>query len=202
MYRIRRILYFPLLIPAILCYLFLMKRDRKRLLRQDIHRYAEICDAKDIDHYFVYWYKYMVKLPEFRNVYYLRLGKIKHLINFILPGRTNLYIPDNHGNVPIGGGLFIQHGWSTIIGTDAIGDNLWVSQNVTIGHRDSTGHPTIGNNVTIGSGAVVLGPITIGDNVNIGANAIVIKDVPSNTTVVSSSSHICRCNGEKVYEQL
>jgi serine O-acetyltransferase len=76
-----------------------------------------------------------------------------------------------------------------------------VNQNVTVGWKGA-GCPTIGNNVRIGTGAVVLGPIMIGDNVNIGANAIVMKDVPSNTTVVSPMAHICRRNGKKTFEEL
>ncbi len=81
----------------------------------------------------------------------------------------------------IGGGLFIQHGFSTYIAARSIGENCWINQQVNIGYKDNTGSPVIGNNVTVTCGAVVLGPITIGDNVTIGANAVVIKDCPPDT---------------------
>ena len=70
-----------------------------------------------------------------------------------------------------------------------------------MGWRDD-GCPVIGDNVRIGTGAVVLGKITIGDNVNIGANAIIVKDVPSNTTVVSPAAFIVKRDGVKVHEEL
>ena len=81
----------------------------------------------------------------------------------------------------IGGGLFIQHGFSTYIAAESIGENCWINQQVTVGYRDNTRPPIIGNNVTITCGAKVLGPITIGDNVTIGANAVVVKDLPSDS---------------------
>lgn len=77
----------------------------------------------------------------------------------------------------------------------SIGENCWLNQNVTIGHRGD-GHPTIGKNVRIGSGAVVLGRINIGDNVNIGANAIVIQDVPSNSTICSPKAQVVKTSTE------
>jgi len=110
---------------------------------------------------------------------------------------------ENIGNKYItnGGGIYIQHGTSTILTAKRIGENLWVNQNVTIGWS-GPGCPTIGDNVRIGTGAVVIGPITIGDNVNIGANAIVTKDVPSNTTVVSPHAFIIKRDGKRVHEEL
>lgn len=77
----------------------------------------------------------------------------------------------------IGGGLFIQHGFATIIAAESIGENCWINQQVTIGHKGHDGAPTIGNDVIITCGAKVLGPITVGDHAVIGANAVVIKDV-------------------------
>jgi serine O-acetyltransferase len=76
----------------------------------------------------------------------------------------------------IGGGLFIQHGFSTMIAAKSIGENCWINQQVTVGHK-AEGPPVIGNNVMITCGAKVLGNITIGDGAVIGANAVVIRDV-------------------------
>ena len=76
----------------------------------------------------------------------------------------------------IGGGLYIQHGFSTMIAARSIGDNCWINQQVTVGYTGK-GCPVIGNNVMITCGAKVLGNITVGDGAVIGANAVVVKDV-------------------------
>ncbi|WP_426350916.1 serine O-acetyltransferase [Alloiococcus sp. CFN-8] len=77
----------------------------------------------------------------------------------------------------IGGGLFIQHGFSTMIAAESIGENCWINQQVTIGYSGHGRAPIIGDDVMITCGAKVLGSITVGDNAVIGANAVVIKDV-------------------------
>lgn len=83
----------------------------------------------------------------------------------------------------LGGGIFIQHGYATIIAPHSIGKNCWVNQGVTIGYTNDTDCPTIGDNVTIYAGAKVLGNVTVGDNSIIAANAVVVKDVPANVIV-------------------
>lgn len=77
----------------------------------------------------------------------------------------------------IGGGLYIQHGFATMVTAESIGENCWINQQVTIGYRDHNRAPIIGNDVMITCGAKVLGPITVGDHAIIGANAVVIRDV-------------------------
>ncbi|MBR1443795.1 MAG: serine O-acetyltransferase [Firmicutes bacterium] len=93
-----------------------------------------------------------------------------------------------HPGAVIGKGVFIDHGMAVVIGeTCEIGDNVLIYQGVTLGGTGKeTGkrHPTIGNNVMVGAGARVLGPINIGDNVKIGAGSVVLKDMHSNSTVV------------------
>ncbi|WP_305848820.1 serine O-acetyltransferase [Microcystis aeruginosa] len=101
----------------------------------------------------------------------------------------------------IGKGLFIQHGFSTIVMAD-LGDNCWINQQVTIGYKDKSGRPKIGNNVRITAGAKVLGNITIGDNVTVGANSVVVKDVPANCVVVGIPARIIKRDGVKVDEKL
>lgn len=96
----------------------------------------------------------------------------------------------------MGPGLFIQHGFSTIVGVESMGSNCWINQQVTVGHTDK-GRPKIGNNVKIMTGAKVLGNVTIGDNVIIGAGAIIVKDVPSDCVVVGSRAYIVKRNGKK-----
>ncbi|MEL1135403.1 serine O-acetyltransferase [Desulfitobacterium sp. THU1] len=93
-----------------------------------------------------------------------------------------------HPGAKIGQGLFIDHGMGVVIGETAeVGDNVTIYQGVTLGgtgKEKGKRHPTIGNNVFIGSGAKILGSVKIGDNVKIGAGSVVTKPVPGNTTVV------------------
>ena len=90
------------------------------------------------------------------------------------------------------GGISISHGHSLEINAKQIGKNLHVFQNVTIGSRNTPATPIIGDNVTIGAGAVVLGDIKIGNNVKIGANAVVVDDIPDNCTVVPDKSKVIK----------
>lgn len=93
-----------------------------------------------------------------------------------------------HPGATIGKGLFIDHGMGVVIGETAeIGDNVTLYHGVTLGGTGKDKgkrHPTVGNNVLIGTGAKVLGPINIGDNAKIGANAVVLHDVPEGATAV------------------
>ena len=101
-----------------------------------------------------------------------------------------------HPGAKIGKGLFIDHGTGVVIGETAIiGDNVTMFHGVTLGgtgKEKGKRHPTIGNNVFIGSGAKLLGNINIGDNVKIGANAVVLKDIPQNATVVGIPGKIVK----------
>ncbi|HEY7075013.1 MAG TPA: serine O-acetyltransferase [Solirubrobacteraceae bacterium] len=106
-----------------------------------------------------------------------------------------------HPAADIGEGLFIDHGMGVVIGETAeIGDDVTLYQGVTLGGTGFAAgkrHPTVECNVTIGSGAKLLGPITIGHGSKIGANAVVIHDVPPNTTVVGNPGHPVRVEGRK-----
>jgi serine O-acetyltransferase len=106
-----------------------------------------------------------------------------------------------HPAARVGEALFIDHGMGVVIGETAqIGDNVTVYQGVTLGGTGfATGkrHPTVQDNVTIGSGAKLLGPITIGHGAKIGANAVVIHDVPPNSTVVGNPGHPVRVEGRR-----
>jgi serine O-acetyltransferase len=112
---------------------------------------------------------------------------------------TNIEI---HPAAKIGDALFIDHGTGVVVGETAeIGDNVTLYQGVTLGGTGfATGkrHPTVEDNVTIGSGAKLLGPITVGHGAKIGANSVVITDVPPNSTVVGNPGHVVRIDGRKV----
>ncbi|MBO4635771.1 MAG: serine O-acetyltransferase [Clostridiales bacterium] len=107
-----------------------------------------------------------------------------------------------HPGATIGDGLFIDHGMGIVIGeTAVIGDNCTIYHNVTLGGRGHAKgekrHPSIGNNVLVGAGAKILGPVTIGDDSNIGANAVILHDVPAGATVVGVPGKIVKIDGEK-----
>lgn len=117
--------------------------------------------------------------------------------------RTGIEI---HPGAKIGKGLFIDHGAGVVIGETAeIGDNCTLYQGVTLGgtgkHKGKR-HPTLGNNVFVGSGAKVLGPFTVGDNAKIGANAMVLNAVPANATAVGVPARVVRMNGKRVSDAL
>ncbi len=107
-----------------------------------------------------------------------------------------------HPGAQIGRGLFIDHGMGVVIGeTSIVGDNVTLFQGVTLGgtgKERGKRHPTLGSNVTIGTGAKILGNITIGDYSYIGANAVVLKDVPPNCTVVGIPGRVVRREGVRV----
>ena len=95
---------------------------------------------------------------------------------------------DIHPAAQLGDGLFIDHAAGVVIGeTAVVGDDVTLYQGVTLGGTSlgsGKRHPTVGDRVTVGAGAKVLGPITIGQDSRIGANAVVVKDVPANSVVV------------------
>lgn len=99
-----------------------------------------------------------------------------------------------HPGAKIGKGLFIDHGMGVVIGeTTEIGDNVTIYHGVTLGgtgKEKGKRHPTICDNVVIGTGAKVLGPITVGSSAKIGANTVVLSDVPSNATAVGIPARI------------
>ncbi len=107
-----------------------------------------------------------------------------------------------HPGAQIGSGLFIDHGMGVVIGeTAVIGDNCTIYHNVTLGgtgKEKGRRHPTIGNNVLIGTGAKLLGAINIGNNALIGANAVVLNDVPDEATVVGVPGKVVRHMGKPI----
>ncbi len=106
-----------------------------------------------------------------------------------------------HPAAKIGKGLLIDHGSGVVIGETAeIGDDVTIYQGVTLGGTGfATGkrHPTLADEVTVGSGARLLGPIEVGRGAKIGANSVVITDVPANATVVGNPGHVVRVDGRK-----
>lgn len=106
-----------------------------------------------------------------------------------------------HPAAQIGRALFIDHGAGVVVGETAeIGDNVTLYQGVTLGgtgFQRGKRHPTIEDDVVIGSGAKLLGPITVGTGSRVGANSVVITDVPANSTVVGNPGHPVRIDGKR-----
>lgn len=111
-----------------------------------------------------------------------------------------------HPGATIGKGLVIDHGSGVVIGETAeIGDNCTLYQGVTLGGtgKDSgKRHPTLGNNVLVGSGAKVLGPFKVGDGAKIASNAVVLEAVPNGATAVGVPARVVRINGVKINDEL
>lgn len=123
-----------------------------------------------------------------RRAHWLWRHNLKLLARMVSQRTRRLTGIEIHPGATIGKGLFIDHGMGVVIGETAeIGDNVTLYQDVTLG---GTGkdvgkrHPTIGDNVVIGAGAKVLGPVWIGDDAQVGANAVVLKDVPPGAVAV------------------
>lgn len=123
--------------------------------------------------------------------YKCKLFFIARLISQISRFFTGIEI---HPGAKIGKGLFVDHGMGVVIGeTSEIGDYVTLYHGVTLGgtgKNKGKRHPTLGNNVIVGSGAKILGPVFIGNNAKVGANAVVLIDVPQNSTAVGIPARI------------
>jgi serine O-acetyltransferase len=128
-----------------------------------------------------------------RRKFYLLGRFISHLGRFF----TGIEI---HPGATIGKGFFIDHGMGVVIGETAeIGENCTLYHQVTLGGTSwakEKRHPTLGDNVVIGSGAKVLGPFTVGNNSKVGSNSVVVKEVPANSTVVGIPGKIVMTEGK------
>lgn len=158
---------------------FLIYRRYVPSIDEDIERYiSKKASIKD--------FVTLLQRKDYRSVFYYRLPFVlRHLLNFILRRELSCYIHTSN----IGGGLFIQHGYSTIIVAKSIGKNCYIHQNVTIGWGKK-GKPTIGDNVSIYPGAVISDDITIGNNVRIAANTVVRNNIPNNCLVYGNPNSI------------
>lgn len=176
-------------------FLFYISKNRN-LICQDIDNWQK-CLSKRENRIIALIYL-LVHYKAFRNLFYLRIGKIQYLINFLCPKLSSLHISVQE----LGAGLFIEHGDSTYIYAKSIGKNCYVNQQVTIGYSNKTDCPTLLNNVHVKAGAKVIGNVLLGNNVIVGANAVVVKNVPDNCVVVGVPAYIIKRNGIKVKELL
>ena len=149
--------------------------------------------------------------PGFHAVLIYRLAHALWKRNFYFLARFTSHIGrfltgiEIHPGATIGKGFFIDHGMGVVIGETAeIGDNCTLYHQVTLGGTSwakEKRHPTLGNNVVIGSGAKVLGPFKVGDDAKIGSNSVVVKEVPEHSTVVGIPGRIVIQAGSKVEDE-
>lgn len=158
------------------------------LLNESIRTYRERDPAART------WLAVFLCYPGLHAVMWHRLSHWLWQHEFWLLGRFSSHIArwltgiEIHPAAKIGRRLVIDHGMGVVIGETAeVGDDCYFYHQVTLGVARAIGgkrHPSVGNNVIIGAGAKVLGPIRVGDNSRVGANSVVLEDVPSDTTVV------------------
>lgn len=181
--NIKEILLLPFMIIPLIAYRKSSYRDR---LEMDIDRFWSVHYGHLPSNYDAGIIRELTNCIEFRNLFYYRCGRIGRLLSHIslclFKTQKLLFFGVDRANFQ--GGVFIQHGYCTVITARSVGRNFWVNQNVTIAYSGN-GIPTIGDNVHIASDANIVGGIHIGDNVTIGAGTTVVRDVPDNTLVVS-----------------
>ena len=174
----------PRVLPHIICYA--LNKHKRMIINKDIMarpQYRNQLKEKN----FLTWElcSTLIDEAEFRNLFYMRIGASRHLLNILLPKINSMRLSPH-----IGEGFCPIHSYSTIInGAAKIGNNCTIYHCVTIA-VEKTGVPVIGDDVTIGAGAIIMGGIKVGNHVDIGAGAIVIDDVPDHSTVVCPKGRI------------
>ena len=136
---------------------------------------------------------YLKRFPPYRNLFSYRVGALSRILDRIAKPYPLFYINVKNGIGPFA--YVLNHPYSTIINAKSIGSNFTCCQLTTIGnakHGRNDLIPTIGNNVSIGANATILGDIRIGDNVVIGAGSVVVKDVPDNCVVAGNPAVVIK----------
>lgn len=168
--------------PVIVIYYLFLPNGLKKIIIADFERW---CEWQDMRPSIMNFAVLFARLREFRSVVYKRIGWRKVFV-FLL------WRPQDHCSLAcddIGTGLIVQHGYSTVVAAEKIGKNFHVNQCVNIvwnGDRRCT----IGDNVTVCAGAIIVGGVSVGNNVTVGAGTVVVKDVPDNCTVVGNPMRI------------
>ena len=173
-------------IPVYLAYI---SSPQKQKIKMDLDRWRDVtsdrCEPEKSD--LKLMNRLLMSQVPFRNLIQKRFRTppytIKSFIHYGLASFLWKKDPTLHISThDIGGGLFIQHGFATVIDAERIGENCWINQQVTIGYSGSE-HPIIEDNCRIHCGAKVLGGITMHKGSVAGANAVVVKDVPESAVV-------------------
>lgn len=170
-------------------------------LRADIVRYRQLSGQSDVSRLQMIVSVFnprlapvvLLRLSEFFFRHHLGpVSKLFSILNVLFFGI------EASPRVEIGGGLFLPHTVGTVIGAARIGENVTIMQGVTLGAKEPdmgftlSARPVIGNGVTIGAGAKIIGHVTVGDHAKIGANAVVLNDVPAHATAVGIPARIVK----------
>jgi len=173
-----------------------------RSVREDIAAVFEADPAARSYFEVLFLYPGLQSVWAHRLSHWLWLHGMRFLARFISQVARLLTGIEIHPGAELGQRLFIDHGMGTVIGATAVvGDDVTLYQGVTLGgtgKEKGKRHPTIGNHVSIGSGAKLLGNITIGDNCRVGAGSVVLRNVPANSTIVGVPGHIVLRDGKRV----
>ena len=165
--------------------------DQRAIIDADVDRWYQVVAPECSRRRALLWF--LARYPEFRTLYYYRLRRgniagaaVGGLVALVFRGEPTLHLASSE----IGPGLFIQHGFATIVAARRVGANCWINQQVTIGFDRPDDRPVIGDGVFVHAGAKVLGNVVIGDGARIGANAVVLKDVPAGYTAVGAPARL------------
>ncbi|MBQ6019396.1 MAG: serine O-acetyltransferase [Clostridia bacterium] len=171
-------------------------------MKEDIAAFRDRDPAAGSDIEIVLLYPGYKAIRAYRKAHWFQTRGMKLTARWISQRASRRTGIEIHPGATIGRRFFIDHGTGVVIGeTTEIGDDVTLYQGVTLG---GTGkdigkrHPTLGNNVMVGSGAKILGPVTIGDNTRIAAGAVVLKNIPADATAVGVPARIVRIAGKKV----
>lgn len=177
-------LYKVLLLPHLLLYL---TSKNKGVIDQDLRRWAE---AKSIHkNKWELLLHFLTHSKDFRTIFYFRIqNSLIYILNIYCRKERNFTIDIT---TKLAGGILTGHPYCTILNAESIGENFYVNHLVTVGEVNGK-RPTIGNNVSIYTGAIVIGGISIGDNCKIGAGAVVTKSIPENAVVVGNPARIIK----------
>lgn len=155
----------------------------------------------------VFIYRLLRDKP-YRNLFYKRIGRIHYLFSWMLPRCSTIFI---NQDMRLGKHCHLEHAINVFLNAESIGDNFTCLHNVTLGQKGEKlavhykkenaylgDKPTIGDNVMVSCGAVIIGGVKIGNNVVIGSNCVVTHDVPDNCTVVGNPARIVKKDGKRI----